>query len=46
VVICVEHTADLTRAAVHGVLHLVGYDHETDQGEMLALEDRVMRRLR
>ena len=35
VVICPEHTADLTEAAVHGVLHLCGYDHETDDGEML-----------
>jgi probable rRNA maturation factor len=30
---------------VHGVLHLCGYDHETDDGEMLALQARVMERL-
>ena len=42
VVICPEHTNDLVEAAVHGVLHLCGYDHETDGGEMLALQDRVM----
>jgi probable rRNA maturation factor len=42
VVICPEHTADLTEAAVHGVLHLCGYDHETDAGEMLALQARVL----
>ena len=42
VVICPEHTADLTEAAVHGVLHLCGYDHETDDGEMLALQARVV----
>ena len=42
VVICREHTADVTEAVVHGVLHLCGYDHETDDGEMLALQDRVM----
>ena len=42
VVICPEHTADLAEAAVHGVLHLCGYDHETDDGEMLALQARVM----
>jgi len=42
VVICPEHTEDLTEAAVHGVLHLCGYDHETDAGEMLDLQDRVM----
>ena len=42
VVICPEHTADLAEAVVHGVLHLCGYDHETDGGEMLALQDRVV----
>jgi probable rRNA maturation factor len=26
---------------VHGILHALGYDHETDQGEMNALELRV-----
>jgi probable rRNA maturation factor len=42
VVICREHTSDVTEAVVHGVLHLCGYDHETDDGEMLELQDRVM----
>jgi probable rRNA maturation factor len=42
VVICREHTEDVTEAVVHGVLHLCGYDHETDGGEMLELQDRVM----
>jgi probable rRNA maturation factor len=42
VVICPAHTEDLTEAVVHGVLHLCGYDHETDEGEMLGLQDRVM----
>ena len=45
VVICPEHTQDLVEAVVHGVLHLAGYDHETDDGEMLALQDRVMESL-
>jgi probable rRNA maturation factor len=45
VVICPQHTADLVEATVHGVLHLCGYDHETDDGEMLALQDEVMARL-
>ena len=40
VVICPEHTADLREAIVHGVLHLTGMDHETDDGEMLALQAR------
>ncbi len=45
VVICPEHTEDLTEAVVHGVLHLCGYDHETDDGEMLALQARVLETL-
>jgi probable rRNA maturation factor len=45
VVICPEHTRDLTEAVVHGVLHLCGYDHERDSGEMLALQARVLERL-
>ncbi len=46
VVICPEHTADLAEAAVHGVLHLCGYDHETDDGEMLALQERILAAVR
>ena len=42
VVICPEHASDVTEAAVHGVLHLCGYDHETDDCEMLALQAKVM----
>ena len=42
VVICPEHTGDLVEATVHGVLHLCGYDHETDDGEMLELQRRVL----
>jgi probable rRNA maturation factor len=45
VVICPEHTEDLAEAVVHGVLHLCGYDHETDGGEMLALQRRVLEAL-
>jgi probable rRNA maturation factor len=44
VVICPEHTVDLREAVVHGVLHLVGMDHETDEGEMLALQDELLAR--
>jgi len=42
VAICPEHCSDVTEAAVHGVLHLCGYDHETDAGEMLALQASVL----
>ena len=46
VAICPEHCSDVTEAAVHGVLHLCGHDHETDAGEMLALQARVLAALR
>jgi probable rRNA maturation factor len=42
VVICPEHTEDLVEAALHGVLHLCGYDHETDSGEMLRLQRQIL----
>lgn len=29
---------------LHGILHCLGYDHETDQGEMARLERRLRRR--
>jgi probable rRNA maturation factor len=44
VVICPEHTADVREAVVHGVLHLLGMDHETDDGEMLALQRQLLAR--
>ena len=43
VVICAEHTHDLREAVVHGVLHLLGLDHETDEGEMLARQAELLR---
>jgi probable rRNA maturation factor len=42
VMICPQYTADLREAIVHGVLHLVGMDHETDGGEMLATQDALL----
>jgi probable rRNA maturation factor len=42
VVICPEHTIDLREAIVHGVLHLLGMDHETDDGQMLGLQDEIL----
>jgi probable rRNA maturation factor len=45
VVICPERAADVVEAAVHGVLHLCGFDHDPDDGEMLAVQDDVMREL-
>jgi probable rRNA maturation factor len=46
VFICPEHTEDLVEAVVHGVLHLTGMDHETDNGEMLAVQAEIMGWLR
>ena len=45
VVICPARASDAHEAAVHGVLHLCGYDHERDAGEMLALQRRVLESL-
>jgi probable rRNA maturation factor len=42
IVICPEHTVDLREAIVHGALHLTGMDHETDDGEMLAVQREIM----
>jgi len=41
VVICPECATDLKEAIIHGVLHLLGMDHETDEGEMLTLQRRL-----
>jgi probable rRNA maturation factor len=46
VAICPEHCSDVTEAAVHGVLHLCGHDHETDDGRMLDVQARVLAGLR
>jgi len=42
IVICPPESADLREAIVHGVLHLLGMDHERDEGEMLALQREVL----
>ena len=42
VVISPPRTDDLREAVVHGVLHLTGMDHETDDGEMLALQRELL----
>jgi probable rRNA maturation factor len=42
IVICPAQTGDLREAILHGALHLTGMDHETDEGEMLALQAELL----
>jgi probable rRNA maturation factor len=37
--------SELRVLIIHGILHLMGYDHETDNGEMERREQRVRRAL-
>jgi probable rRNA maturation factor len=41
-----DFEGEVEQLILHGLLHLCGYDHETDGGEMNALELRLRRRLR
>ena len=36
--------SNIRRLVLHGFLHLAGYDHETDNGEMRAIERRLRRK--
>lgn len=37
--------AEIAQLILHGLLHLCGYDHETDNGEMNRLELRLRKKL-
>jgi probable rRNA maturation factor len=37
---------EIAQLILHGLMHLCGYDHETDEGEMNRLELRLQRKLR
>ena len=38
----VETRAEVRTLVVHGLLHLLGHDHEADAGEMLARQDELI----
>ena len=42
---CYSFEREVSELVIHGVLHLCGYDHETDRGEMNRMELRLRRRL-
>ena len=37
---------EISQLILHGLLHLSGYDHETDEGEMNRLEMKLRKKLR
>lgn len=45
IIICPPRAEEpLDTLVIHGLLHLLGYDHETDDGQMLELQDALVDR--
>jgi probable rRNA maturation factor len=40
----IEPERELRKLLVHGVLHLMGFDHESDRGQMTRMQAKLMRR--
>jgi probable rRNA maturation factor len=43
--LAIAFSREIEHLVIHGALHLAGYDHETDNGEMNRLEHRLRRQL-
>jgi probable rRNA maturation factor len=43
---CLTLDQEIAQLVLHGLIHLCGYDHSTDNGEMNRLELRLRRKLR
>jgi probable rRNA maturation factor len=41
---CIPPEIEIRTLLAHGTLHLLGYDHETDKGEMMRLQKMLSRR--
>ncbi len=41
----ISFATEINWLVIHGILHLAGYDHETDNGEMRRLEKRLRKEL-
>jgi len=42
----ISENEELTTLIIHGILHLIGYDHENDNGEMLNLQDELLEKIK